>query len=85
MEPSPRQAQILSLIAEGLSNKEIAQHLGLSPRTIDAHLQRLYVRHDVHSRASLVAKWLLEGGVPDQPAPPAADNAGSTGRPVDPG
>lgn len=82
MNPSPRQKQILSLIAAGLSNKEIAQSLGVSPRTVDTHLQRLYVRHGVHSRASLVAKWLLEGGVPNQS--PATDSAGPTGNPVDP-
>jgi len=64
MDLSPRHTQILSLIVEGMGDKEIAQRLGMSPRTVDAHLQRLYERHKLHSRASLVAKWLLEGGVP---------------------
>jgi DNA-binding CsgD family transcriptional regulator len=71
MDLSPRQTQILSLIVEGMGDKEIAQCLGVSPRTVDSHLQRLYERHSVHSRASLVAKWLLEGGVPNQRTPPA--------------
>jgi DNA-binding NarL/FixJ family response regulator len=64
MHLSPRQVEILSLIVEGCSDKEIAQRLCMSARTVDSHLQRLYERHAVHSRAALVAKWILEGGVP---------------------
>ena len=64
MHLSPRQVQILSLISEGCSDKEIAQRLGMSARTVDSHLRRLYERHSVHSRAAIVAKWLLEGGIP---------------------
>ena len=64
MHLSPRQVQILSLIVEGYGDKEIAQRLCMSARTVDSHLQRLYERHSVHSRAALVAKWILEGGVP---------------------
>ncbi|MFE9748333.1 response regulator transcription factor [Saccharothrix saharensis] len=64
MELSPRQAQILTLIAEGCQDKIIAQRLGVSVRTVDSHLQRLYQRYHVHSRAAIVAKWLREGGLP---------------------
>lgn len=60
MHLSPRQLQIVSLIAEGRCDKEIARCLGMSARTVDSHLQRLYQRHGVHSRAALVARWLLE-------------------------
>ena len=66
MHLSPRQVQILSLISEGLSDKEIAQRLGMSARTVDSHLRRLYERHSVHSRAAIIAKWLLEGGIPHE-------------------
>ena len=72
MHLSPRQAQILSLIAEGLGDKEIAQRLGMSARTVDSHLQRLYVRYGVHSRAAIISRWLLEGGVPE-PVPAIAE------------
>ena len=75
MRLSPRQVQILSLIIEGCSDKEIAQRLGVSARTVDSHLQRLYERHDVHSRAAIVGKWLLEGGVPEKVCRPTADTA----------
>jgi DNA-binding CsgD family transcriptional regulator len=63
MHVSPRQSEILSLIADGYSDKQIARRLGMSARTIDSHLQRLYQRYDVHSRAAIVAKWLLGGGL----------------------
>lgn len=64
MKLSPRQVQILTLIAEGCHDKAIAQRLGVSARTVDSHLQRLYQRYDLHSRAAIVAKWLREGGEP---------------------
>ncbi|WP_344596018.1 helix-turn-helix transcriptional regulator [Streptomyces violaceusniger] len=64
MQLSPRQIEILSLIANGHRDKEIAKLLGMSVRTVDSHLQRLYDRYGVRSRAAIVAKWLLEGGIP---------------------
>jgi DNA-binding CsgD family transcriptional regulator len=57
---SPRQRQIVSLISQDYCDKEIARKLGMSARTVDSHLQRLYVRYGIHSRAALVAKWLTE-------------------------
>jgi DNA-binding NarL/FixJ family response regulator len=62
MEMSPRQVEIVELIADGLQDRDIAERLGVSPRTVDSHLQRLYLRYDIHSRAAVVAKWLREGG-----------------------
>ncbi|RDI35267.1 response regulator transcription factor [Lentzea flaviverrucosa] len=62
MEMSPRQVEIVELIADGLQDRDIAERLGVSPRTVDSHLQRLYQRYDLHSRAAVVAKWLREGG-----------------------
>ncbi|PRX51365.1 regulatory LuxR family protein [Prauserella shujinwangii] len=55
---SPRQVQILTLVAAGLSNKEIARKLRISPKTVESHLQRLYDRHGVRRRAALVAQWM---------------------------
>lgn len=60
MRVSARQREILTLIAEGLSDKGIARRLGMSDRTVESHLQRLYQRHGVHTRAALVARWLRE-------------------------
>lgn len=60
MHVTPRQAQILRLIAGGLSDKQIAARLGVSPRTVQTHLVRLFREHGVHTRAAAVAYWLEE-------------------------
>ena len=60
MEVTPRQAQILQLVASGLSDKEIGSRLGLSPRTIQSHLDRLFLQNHLHKRAAAVAAWLRE-------------------------
>lgn len=52
---SPQEMQIASLAAEGLSNREIAQRLYLSPRTVGSHLYRLFPKLGITSRAQLVA------------------------------
>ena len=56
---SPREVEILYLIAGDSSDKEIATALGISIHTLRTHLSRLYRRHGVHSRAAAVAIWLL--------------------------
>jgi DNA-binding CsgD family transcriptional regulator len=50
----------VALIASGLSDKQIAQILGLSPRTVGTHLERLYRSHALHTRTAAVAKWLQQ-------------------------
>lgn len=52
---TPRQAQIVNCIAAGMVDKEIADLLGLSGRTIRTHLERLFSRYAVHTRAAVVA------------------------------
>jgi DNA-binding NarL/FixJ family response regulator len=58
MHVTPRQAEILRLVAAGLSDKQIASRLGVSPRTIQSHLDRLFLEHGLHKRAAAVAAWL---------------------------
>jgi DNA-binding CsgD family transcriptional regulator len=62
---TPREAEIVRLIASDYSDKEVARALGISGHTLRTHLSRLYRRHGVHSRAAAVAVWLLSG----QPIP----------------
>jgi DNA-binding CsgD family transcriptional regulator len=50
---SPQELQIASMAAEGLSNREIAQRLYLSPRTVGSHLYRLFPKLGITSRAQL--------------------------------
>jgi DNA-binding CsgD family transcriptional regulator len=50
---SPQELQIASMAAEGLSNREIAQRLYLSPRTVGSHLYRLFPKLGITSRGQL--------------------------------
>lgn len=61
VELTPRERQILHLLAEGASNKEIARDLSISPKTVDAHRTKLMAKLDVHSVAQLIAYALKEG------------------------
>jgi len=53
---SQRELEVLRLIAEGLSNQEIAKRLFLSPNTIKTHSSRLFEKLDVRRRTQAVDK-----------------------------
>jgi DNA-binding CsgD family transcriptional regulator len=53
---TPRQARILQLVADGQSDRGIARTLGISTRTVQAHLQHTYRALDVTSRTEAVAR-----------------------------
>jgi DNA-binding NarL/FixJ family response regulator len=50
---SPRQTEVLRMVAEGKSTKEIARELGLSPKTVDIHRAQIMQRLDIHDVAGL--------------------------------
>lgn len=56
-----RERQILTLVASGQSNREIAERLGVSPKTVDNHRTNLMRKLGVHSAAELIAFALREG------------------------
>ena len=58
-ELPPRQRQVLDLVTEGLSSKQIAQRLGLSPRTVDNYRAFLMERLGASNVADLVRKVML--------------------------
>ena len=58
---SPREAEVLKFLADGLSAPQIAAELHLSPSTIKTHLQRLYERLGVSDRAAAVAEGMRRG------------------------
>ena len=61
---SERQLEILTLVAEGLSNRQIADQLHISVNTARDHLSEILTRLDVGNRASAVSSALRLGLVP---------------------
>lgn len=51
---SAREVQILELVAQGLSNQEIAEHTSLSRWTVASHVKSIYAKFAVHSRTAAV-------------------------------
>jgi RNA polymerase sigma factor (sigma-70 family) len=47
---TPRERQVLALLAEGLSTRQIAKRLGLSDRTVESHIGNVYQKLDVRTR-----------------------------------
>jgi DNA-binding CsgD family transcriptional regulator len=45
--------RVAELVAGGLTNRNIAEYLNLSPHTVDAHLKHIYIKLDIHSRVEL--------------------------------
>jgi NarL family two-component system response regulator LiaR len=60
-ELSEREREILKLAARGLSNQDIAAHLYLSHRTVQAHLANIFRKMDAGSRTEAVLKAITKG------------------------
>lgn len=58
---SAREAEVLAMIADGMSAPEIARRLTLSTATVKSHLQRLYEKLEVSDRAAAVATAMRQG------------------------
>jgi DNA-binding NarL/FixJ family response regulator len=63
--PTPRELEILVLVADGHGNAEVADRLGLRVKTVESQLRRMFDRYDVASRTALVhlaegQGWLAE-------------------------
>ena len=56
-ELTPQELQVALQVARGLTNREIAQALFLSPKTVEFHLTRIYRKLDLHARAELVERF----------------------------
>jgi len=60
-ELTPRQRQVLTLVAEGLSNAEIADRLEISAKTVARHRENIMARLNLHSRTELVKYAIRKG------------------------
>ncbi len=56
-----RESAVLTLLARGLSNQQIAHRLAISPRTVDKHLEHAYAKLRVSSRVEAANAWLARG------------------------
>jgi two-component system nitrate/nitrite response regulator NarL len=61
MSLSNREREVLALVAEGLSNKEIATRLGVGVRTVETHRERIMRKLDIHSIAGLTRFAISRG------------------------
>jgi DNA-binding NarL/FixJ family response regulator len=65
---TPREREVLSLLANGEGTKAISARLHISPKTVSTHVQRMLIKLDLHSRAEAVAFAYREGLVEKSPA-----------------
>ena len=66
---SPREYEVLQAIARGLSNAQMAETLGISPKTVDSHRTNLMQKMEVRSTATLLVKAMREGLIDAGQAP----------------
>ena len=58
---SPRQVEVLRLVADGGSNRAIGERLGMSDRTVEVHLRNVFDRLGVSSRTEAVIEAMRQG------------------------
>jgi DNA-binding CsgD family transcriptional regulator len=59
---TPREREVAALVAEGLSNREIADRLVISERTVEGHVERVLGKLEFRSRGQ-IAIWLATGAL----------------------
>jgi HD-GYP domain-containing protein (c-di-GMP phosphodiesterase class II) len=63
---TPREVEVLRLLAQGLSNKEIAARLVISPKTAGNHIEHIYAKIDASSRATASLFAVQHGLLPEE-------------------
>jgi DNA-binding CsgD family transcriptional regulator len=58
---TPREVEVLQLVAAGQSNRQIADALFLSPRTVERHIANIYLKADLHNKAEATAYAMRHG------------------------
>ena len=59
---TPRESEVLTLLAEGLTNAEIGENLSISPKTVARHRENIMSKLNLHSRTELV-KYAIRKGI----------------------
>ena len=68
MDLTAREREVLTLVVEGLANKQIARRLGISEKTVKGHLTNLFQRIGVADRTQ-AALWAERNGILRDPGP----------------
>lgn len=63
-ELTTREVTVLDLVAEGMTDRQIARRLGISPRTVDKHLEHIYSKLEIRGRVAVAVRWLTQGHAP---------------------
>jgi DNA-binding NarL/FixJ family response regulator len=63
---TPREVEVLALIADGLSNSQIADHLVVSPATVKSHINHLFAKAGIRDRAQAV-RYAYSHGIAQPP------------------
>ncbi|MBK9179829.1 MAG: AAA family ATPase [Acidimicrobiales bacterium] len=66
---TPTERRVAGLVAEGHSNIDVAERLGLSRRTVETHLQHVFTKLGITNRMALALRWRERGQRRGQPAP----------------
>ncbi|MEO6989238.1 MAG: AAA family ATPase [Aquihabitans sp.] len=68
---TPAERQVAALVAKGLTNRDVANRLHVSVKTVESHLARCFTKLDVRTRTALAVRWTEQTASPDgRPVPP---------------
>ena len=66
---TPREVEVLRLLTRGLSNKQIAERLVISPKTVGNHVEHIYTKIDASTRAAASLFAMQHGLLPEEEFP----------------
>lgn len=60
---TPRETEVVRLVADGLTNDEVSAAMGITSKTVEAHLGRIFERTGIQSRSELATRAIREGWI----------------------
>ena len=73
---TPREVEVLSWVSKGKTNRDVAEILGMSPRTVNKHLEHVFEKLGVETRSAAAALASIAFSTSPPPAPPAPPDKG---------